>query len=183
MGTMDLHQFKTGLLGPESGIAKGMDNVLDLLNGEDMGHSLDTILIPQLGPRNCRRSTDGLGTQELLASAVFDLDSGHRTLFPDIFCQPGQTGDMFVAGNTQMAVRRLGTDVIHIGVFYNDHAGAACGLLPVIPHQTFADGTVHIAHAGRLRCLHDTVLEGHTADFSRCEQMGKELGHKGIPPY
>ena len=61
--------------------------------------------------------------------------------------------------------------------------GAACGLLPVIPYQTFADSTVHIAHAGRLRCLHDTVLEGQTADFSRCEQMGKELGHKGIPPY
>jgi len=137
MGTMDLHQFKTGLLGPESGIAKGMDNVLDLLNGEDMGHSLDTVLIPQLGPRNCRRSTDGLGTQELLASAVFDLDNGHRTLFPDISASPGQTGDSvrywkYPDGSAPTWHRCRPHRRI-----YNDHAEPPADLLPVIPYQTF----------------------------------------------
>ena len=58
--------------------------------------------------------------------------------------------------------------------------GAACGLLPVIPYQTFADSTVHIAHAGRLRRLHYAVLELQGAYAARRKDMRKQFACHGF---
>ena len=63
VGPVDLHQLKAGLLGPQGGITKGVDNVLDLLDGEDMGNRLDPVLVPQLGPGQGGGGADGLGAR------------------------------------------------------------------------------------------------------------------------
>ncbi len=178
VGSVNLHQLKTGLLGPQGGIAEGVDNVLNLLDGEDMGHRLDPVLVPQLGPGEGGGGADGLGAQELLAAAVLNLDGGNRAHFPDVLRQPGQAGDVLVAGDAQMAVGGFGADVVHIGVLHHDAAGAAGGLVPVVPHQTLGDGAVHIAHAGGLGGLEDTVLQGQGANFAGGKQMGEHLGHR-----
>ena len=175
VGAVDLHQFKARHLGPEGRVAEGVDDVLDLLDGQHMGHRLDAVLIPQLGPGNGGGRADGLGAQELLPAAVLDLDGRDGALLPDVLRQPGEAGDVLVAGDAQVAVGGLGADVVHIGVLHNDHAGAAGRLLPVVPDQPLGDRAVHIAHSGGLRCFHHTVLQFERPDLSRGEQVRKHL--------
>ena len=180
---MNFDDFKAGGFGAAGGVAKGMYDILDFLDGQHMRHGLHAILIPQLGPGQGGSGADGLGAQELLAAAVLNLDGGHGAVFTDALGQPGQAGNVLVAGNAQVAVRAFGADFIHIGVFHNDRARAALGLVGVVADGALGHSAVLVVHARRLRSLEDAVFQRHIADLGGGGEDGEHLRFHGCASF
>ena len=177
---VDLDEVEAGDLRAPGRVAEGVDYVLDLLDGQHVGHGLQAVLIPQLRPGDGARRAHGLCAQELLAAAVLDLDAGGGAALLDVFSQPGEAGDVLVLRDAEVAVRALGADVVHIGILDNDHARTAGGLVAVIAYEALGYGAVLVAHAGRLRRLHYAVLELQGAYAARRKDMRKQFACHGF---
>jgi len=122
---MYFHQFETGVHRAARGVAEGLDDAQNLGLGQFARNRRLAFPFLQGRPGHHRRRDDGLSAQELLATAVLDLDAGASTLFLDGFRQPGQAGNVVIAGNAELAVGRLGAQIVDEGVFTDDEAGAA----------------------------------------------------------
>ena len=182
VGTVDLHQFKTGDLGTQCGIAEAFYDFVNFGNGQFLRHSLQTMLCIELGPRNGRRCLDRLCAEEFLSAAVLDLNCRNSTHFTDIFCQPGQARNMFIVGNAQMAMGGFGADIIYISIFHNNHTCAAGSLVTVIADGALGNRAVLVVHTGGLGRFADAVLDFEIADFARGEKMGEHVCHTEKPP-
>jgi hypothetical protein len=85
--------------------------------------------------------------KELLATTMFDLYAGARTLFLDRLGEPRKPWNVIIAGYPKLAVCRLGTLVVDECVFADDQSRTAARNVSVVADKSLRDAAVHVAHS------------------------------------